>query len=361
MSELDGVVLLPIESPTVLDSARWTYTPSSLGLTPEQILSIYDDKQWEEFVLEWCTTLSSYKKVMRSGGSNDHGVDVAAFQTKKGFEGKWDCYQCKHYSSALLPSNAYPEIVKIVLGTMDGLFTWPRKYLFAAPAGYGTSLARTLNSPELLRTELLAAVAEPKGALAKLVDKRPRQPILDFISKANFKRFGSLELHEVVAGHSRTRWHAARFGVELPVRGDADAPDPAPRSSEQKYIDELLRAYQERHGGTFDHDAAASHAEVGAHYQRQRVAFYSAEALRVFARDSVPHGTYDHLQDQFFDGVIAKYEASKGDGMDRLHDVVDTAQKLSITSSGLLPVLYPQDRTGICHQLANDSRLRWVR
>ena len=361
-SEVDaGVVLAPIPAPTLIDAVPWTYTPASLGLTPEQILSIYDDKQWEEFILEWCTTLSHYEKVMRSGGSNDHGVDVAAFRTARGFDGDWDCYQCKHYSSALAPNEAYPEILKVVLGVMDGLYTWPKRYLFAAPKGSGTTLARSLNSAELLRKELQTSLTETDSKLARKIGKRPLQPVLDFIAAADFSGFSSLELHELVEGHRTTRWHTARFGTQLPDRTPARHPAPTPLAGEQKYIDELLLAYDERHGSSLTHAAAMASKTVQDHYHRQRVAFYSAEALRVFARESVPEGTFLHLQDQFYDGVIAMHDESSGDGLSRLHDVVDTAQKLSITSSGLLPVLYPKDRTGICHQLVNSSRLRWVR
>ena len=40
------------------------------------------------------------------------------------------------------------------------------------------------------------------------------------------------------------------------------------------------------------------------HFRRQREAFYEAESLRVFARDSVPPGTFESLLDDIHDGVI---------------------------------------------------------
>jgi hypothetical protein len=85
-SSARGVDLVPIAKPTLIDAETWVPTPSHLSLTPEQHLSMYSDRQWEEFVLEWATTLQ-YEQVMRSGGAYDHGVDVAAFVTGARFEG----------------------------------------------------------------------------------------------------------------------------------------------------------------------------------------------------------------------------------------------------------------------------------
>ncbi len=39
-------------------------------------------------------------------------------------------------------------------------------------------------------------------------------------------------------------------------------------------------------------------------YLRQRERFYHAESLKNFARDTVPTGTFDALQDEIYHGVI---------------------------------------------------------
>lgn len=70
--------------PSVLDGNSRTPQPSHLSLSPEKRIFLYDDAQWEEFVLEWATTLD-YAQVMRNGGANDHGVDMAGFATAAGF------------------------------------------------------------------------------------------------------------------------------------------------------------------------------------------------------------------------------------------------------------------------------------
>jgi hypothetical protein len=347
-----------IGAPTVLDGEAWTPVATHLSLSPEKRLSLYDDRQWEEFVLEWATTLD-YAQVMRSGGAHDHGVDVAGFVTAAGFDGPWDCFQCKHYGKPLLPSDAYPEILKIVMGTMSGHYTWPRQYRFAAPNGLGTTLAGAIHSPTKLKSGLEKALTKDKSVLAGHLGQHSLEAVLSFVEAADFSVFGTVELHELVEQHARTRWHAARFGVELPARPAAPALSPDSTEEEQRYIAKLLSAYAERHGGTFTAQDASVHEEVAPHYVRQRVAFYSAEALRLFARDSVPEGTFAALQQDVFDGVIDVHDSEHNDGLQRLVEVTKAAQGLAITANGLLPVVAVRDRTGICHQLANDDKLSW--
>ncbi|WP_037120736.1 ABC-three component system protein [Rhodococcus erythropolis] len=327
-------------------------------MSPEKRIFLYDDAQWEEFVLEWATTLD-YVQVLRNGGANDHGVDVAGFVTAAGFEDDWDCYQCKHYGKALIPSDAYPEILKIVVGVMAGHYRWPRRYRFAAPKGCGTSLSNLIHSPTKLRAGLEQELVKTKSVLVKQLGGHLLEAVVSFIRTADFSVFGTVELCELVEQHSKTRWHAARFGVDLPARPDSPAPSPEPSIGEQRYIEQMLDAYAERHGSTFTATEAAAHEHTGGHYMRQRVAFYSAEALRLFARDSVPVGTFDALQREIFDGVIDVHDLDHRDGLQRLQTVVGTSHTLAITSNGLLPIVEVRDRTGMCHQLANDNRLRW--
>ncbi|MFI9411367.1 ABC-three component system protein [Nocardia gamkensis] len=353
-----GVDLVPIPKPTLLDAGSWMPTPSHLSITPEQHLSLYSDKQWEEFVLEWATVLP-YAQVMRSGGAHDHGVDVAGFVTDAGFDGEWDCLQCKHYGRALLPGDAYPEILKVVIGTLSGHYTWPRAYRFAAPKGCGTTLASVIHSPSSLRAQLRAALTKTKSPLLRILGRHSLDSVLDFIDHAEFSGFGTVELHELVSLHQQTRWHSARFGVELPNRPHPPTPSEEPTEDEQRYVAKLLAAYAERHGDEFTPSLAAHHPQASNHYLRQRVAFYSAEALRMFARDSVPVGTFDKLQEQIFEGVVDVHDANHADGLERLLEVMRAAHGLAITANGLLPVVEIRDRTGICHQLANDDKLSW--
>lgn len=362
MSAIDndtGVTLISLKMPTLLDAETWAPTPTQVSLTPEQRVSIYSDKQWEEFVLEWATTLTSYEKVMRNGGANDHGVDVAAFTTVAGFDDAWDCYQCKHYAGALVPSDAYPEILKIILGTMNGHYIWPRKYFFVAPKGYGTTLAGVLNAPSKIASSLKKELTKDKSVLGRGLGSRSLSEVLGFIDNADFSGFGAIELHDLVSAHQATRWHAARFDVPLPNRETPRIPEVAAAEEHQRYVSQLLDAYEERHGEAFTPHSAESHPTVGRHFLRYRVNFYTAESLRIFARDSVPENTFESLQNEIFDGVIDVHDAHDGGRLSKLLSVTEAANKLAITANGLLPRVTIRDRTGICHQLVNEHKLSW--
>jgi hypothetical protein len=95
------------------------------------------------------------------------------------------------------------------------------------------------------------------------------------------------------------------------------------------------------------------------HYNRQREFFYHAESLRNFARDTVPAGTFEELQDEVHAGVIEIEAAPHADGFARVNAVTQAAASLPLTANGLISVTKVQDKRGICHQLANANRLQW--
>jgi hypothetical protein len=114
-------------------------------------------------------------------------------------------------------------------------------------------------------------------------------------------------------------------------------------------------------GNNFSPPLAAANAQTSEHYLRQREAFYSAEALRVFARDSVPEGTFTALQEEVFDGVVETSDRPYNDGFERLSGVLTVAGSLHLTANALIAITEQRDRKGICNQLANEDRLIWVR
>jgi hypothetical protein len=361
--QAEELELHELMQPTALDGGSAPSIPEHLALKPEKLIWLYEDSEWEEFVLEWATRLHDrYHKVRRSGGSNDHGVDVVGFATDQGFEGEWDCFQCKMYGSAITAKTAFPEIVKVVLSTMAGHYAWPRLYRFAAPKGIGQGLANIIDTPSLLKAAVVKELTKDKSVLVRQIGDVPLADVLAAIDDADFSIFGALEIHELIADHSVTKWHSVRFGVSLPPRPAAPNPSTAPSANEQRYIEKLMDVYNEHSS-----DLPCSPANVhtwpvtrSRHYERQRVAFYSAEALRVFARDAVPEGTFEALQDEIYDAVIETHDREFDCGMDRLYAVTETARAAPLAANGLVPVVYMRDRTGICHQLSNNDRLEWV-
>ena len=75
----------------------------------------------------------------------------------------------------------------------------------------------------------------------------------------------------------------------------------------------------------------------------------------------MPEGTFDELQDEVFHGVIDVTDRDHASGFERMGATVAQAALVSTTANPLASVTKSQDRQGICHQLANDDRLLWVR
>ena len=95
-------------------------------------------------------------------------------------------------------------------------------------------------------------------------------------------------------------------------------------------------------------------------FLRQRERFYQAESLRNFARDTVPEGTFEALQEDIFQGVIDVAASDHEDGLARMRATIAQSARLPVTSSPLSSVTRVPDKQGICHQLANVDRLTWV-
>ncbi|MEU4673001.1 ABC-three component system protein [Amycolatopsis sp. NPDC023774] len=329
-------------------------------LTPRQHIYFYSPDDWEEFVREWAVGLKvAYHAVRRLGGPNDQGVDVAGFVTSQGFEGDWDCFQCKHYKDALVPSDIWPELVKVFHHVIRGEYALPRRYLLMAPQGCGMLLERLLRKPSDLKTKFIAQLAPDKPACSGL-NAVEISKIAEFVSSVDFSFIESTSLDDLVKVHSQTPYHVARFGGPLPDRPDAVPPPAQIADSEAKYVQQLVEVYKEKYDQSITGLSEALHnGKAADHFRRQRELFYSAESLRLFARDSVPPKTFEALQDDVYEGVIEVAEGEHADGMTRLTNVLQKVSDITLTSNVLIDVSNMKDRKGICHQLANLDRLVW--
>lgn len=323
----------------------------------------FSPDEWEEFVEEWGTSLTaSYEKVRRFGGANDLGIDIAGFCTKKGFEGDWDNHQCKRYDHPLYPTDIWVEIGKIIYYSHCGEYTPPRRHYFVASQDIGTKLEKLLNKPEKLKQE--AENNWDKNCKKGITDQKEIPldgELKKYFNAFDFSIFSSKSHVELINEHATTGYHAVRFGGGLPQRPKPDAPPSTPAPTESRYIRQLLDAYGEHLGESFDDSLKLdSNAPLKSDFLRQRERFYHAESLRNFARDTVPEGTFDSLQDEIFHGVVEIVESDHENGFERMKATVMQAAKVATTSNALASVIKTQDRQGICHQLANDDRVIWV-
>lgn len=357
-----------LPSPTVLDAELLPETPLTSDrtagrlhrLTPKQLLYFYTPEQWEAFIREWATTVDTYKTLKILAGPGDKGIDVAGLITDAGLLGTWDCFQCKHYEAPLMPSDAYPEMAKMLRHVDAGHYVLPRRYVFLAPRGCGPTLSAELSNATELKRSFLAFIdkAEEKGRLAPDAVQAVRRQA----DKANFELFNGLPVEDVLDAHSRTRFYIERFDQPLPDRPPIEVPRAFVPSQESRYAAKLIDVYLEVDQDCgITEETASSHPKWGDHMRRQRQAFFSAEALREFARDKVLPGTFERLLEDVHAGVIDLVESPHETGIARLRAVLTHAGAIDLTAHRLVAVTRVADRHGMCHQLAGADRLDWVR
>ncbi|MEQ1804830.1 MAG: ABC-three component system protein [Burkholderiaceae bacterium] len=334
-------------------------------IPPQQQLLLYSEDQWEDFVHEWAHYFlkHQYTEVKRFTGAGDRGIDIAGLTDAQKLQGMWDNYQCKHYDHALRPSDAWVEIGKIIWHSFKKDYRAPRRYFFVAPKGAGTGLSALLADSGKLRAGLIANWN--KYVRTEITSKQEvvlEGDLLAYVNGLDFSFFDAKSSLQLVEEHRQTPCFAARFGGGLPARPAAPQPPSAVAGHESRYIGKLLDAYA-NHTKTAITDPGALKAvpKLNAHFGRQREAFYQAEALRVFARDSVPAGTFEALQGDIYGGVIDTHDADHADGYARVCEVTKAARGMQITSNALISCTNPKDRDGICHQLANEDRLQWIK
>lgn len=356
----DSVGITAPENEVLLNSST---ARSGKLLSPDQHLLLMTAGDWEDFIKEWAQfQKTKYHLVDRLGGANDHGIDVAGFVTDKGFNGEWDNYQCKYYTGApLAPGTAIPEIGKLIWHVFKGKITLPRKYYFFAPKDCGPSLKKLLLNSSDLKKMLHEKWDDWCSKL--ITTKHPIElsgEFAEFVDNVDFSIFQYKPRHEVIEDHRKTPYFVIRFGGGLPQRPTPEKPSAKPLSEESRYISQLYEAYSDKENMNVDSGNIASFSKLDAHYNRQREAFFHAESLKNFARDSVPDGTFKSLQAEIHSGVIDTCDEEHEHGVARMKAVIDRANAIQLTENGLIQVTKVQDRHGICHQLANKDELTWV-
>jgi len=336
---------------------------SGLPVHPVDRVRLFSPDQWEGFVQEWVDSLrDKYELVERCGGAGDMGRDIIA--TVTGGTGVWDNYQCKHYQKPLAPGDIWIELGKLAYYTLKGEYSYPRSYFFVAPQGVGPKLSNLLKKPHDLRDGLLTnwdTACRTEITKTAVVDCDAGMKA--HIASLDFSIFKTKPLLRIIEEHAKTRWYVARFGGGLPPRPEPPLPPGLPTVDETVFVGELRRAYADHLRQELkDIDAGlASREDLREHLHDARVEFYSAEGLRTFSRDTLPQGEFEKLQDELHSAIKDDVRGGHADGYQRVLAVVKTARTVQLTSNPLTTRIHNRDRGGICHQLANDGKVRWVK
>lgn len=80
----------------------------------------------------------------------------------------------------------------------------------------------------------------------------------------------------------------------------------------------------------------------------------------MFSRDTLPPGSFGALQDDVYAGIKDDVRHRHSDGYVRVLAATKTAQSLALGAHALGNSATIPDRHGICHQLANDGKVRWT-
>jgi hypothetical protein len=320
----------------------------------------YPEAEWETFIREWMKGLSGkYLQVTRLGGPNDMGRDVVGFTDKNKYDGVWDNCQCKHYAKPIPADVALVDIAKIIFHSCSGEFKPPRRSDFFGPLGVSTPLELLLGSPEKLRAftvdkwEAICAKKITTTATIHLEGK-----LKQYVTNFDFSCFGWKSIDEVLDDHRKTAFWAQRFGGLLPPPPSGSVPQKL-LAIESRYVRHILDAYEEREGKQFaDHSGLAPHAELVSDLHLHRERFFDAEAFAHTYRDQTEPGTVENFQDEIHDSVRPVLLKAHKDGFERL---AESMQQAGVTqpASILAPQAKVRVKQGVCHQLANNDRLRW--
>jgi hypothetical protein len=260
----------------------------------------------------------------------------------------------------LAPNEIWVELGKVAYYTHIKEYSMPRAYSFVAPRGVGTTLSNLLRKPEKLRAQLIAAW--PKHCADHITSTKSiplKGALKKHVEKMDMSIFRGASPLEIIKQHRSTPWYVARFGGGLRER-PAHAPPPAAiAANETNYVRALLDAYEERLKTTLADISQLMDGDLRKHLSRAREEFYSAEALKEFSRDSVPPGTFESFLDEIDAGIADVIAATHPDAYERVLAAVKQAKALQLTANALIARTRQHDRGGMCHQLANDKRVKW--
>jgi hypothetical protein len=355
--------LKEIKPQAAIASATASHVVAGIPIPKVARVKIFSPEEWEQFVEEWASSLESlYLKVRRLAGAGDFGVDIAGFKSANGFQGPWDNYQCKRYAQPLRPSDIWVELGKIIYYSHRKEFIAPERHYFVCSQGVGTTLEKLLNNTDKLKEQARSNWEKHcKAEITSTAEVPLDGELLEYFDAFDFSIFSSKSTVELIERHALTAHHAVRFGGGLPPRPPTGTPPTTPSDEESRYIRHILDAYGEHLGEPITApDKLISHETLNKDFLRQRERFYNAEALRNFARDTVPDGTFAALQDEIYHGVVDIHDGTHAGGFDRMKATLAHAAHVAATANPLSPATKTQDRQGICHQLANEDRLIWV-
>ena len=323
---------------------------------PYERIKAYNDKEYELFIREWVVSLKDRYQVRGFGGSGDKGRDVIA----KDNLGKYYYYQCKHYDHPLTPSDVYTEFGKLIYYTFNRDIPLPCEYYIMGPHDIGAKLNDLIENPQKINNDLLDKW--DKYCKTKICSKQIilSDDLKKYIENFDFSIVKTKTMIEVVEEHKHTAFYAFRFGGGLTVKRDRSKNIPqTTQKVELRYIIKLLQAIAEKEGIselTLE-DLNKNYVQYLNILNIQRERFFSAENLKVFTKKHLMIDDYfEELKEDIYYGICDYMERIFTNGYERMNVVLSSVTSIDLNHNLLVKygLVYPQDRQGICHHLANE-------
>lgn len=335
-------------------------------IPPIKRIRIFESDEWEEFTKECLDVIKKEAQafsVKQYAGAGDKGIDVALFYDEHLLDGRWECYQCKHFNHPLRFSEICVEFGKVLYYTFVKEYSVPEAYFFVSPYGCGTELATMLsrNTQNLKKKVLDSWDKYCKENITSTKEIPLDAPLKAYIEQFDFRIFQEKSPSEMIELHSKSKYHILKFGTGLPVRPENKLPPKEIESNEVKYINKLLEAYREHLGNNLlSLDEVKSHSYINKHLNNSREEFFSAESLYNFSRDIFPDDTFENLKEEIYHYIENTIYGNYGDGFEKVKKVIEKAHDTPVTFSPLGECVRVRDKAGICHQLANEDKIDWV-
>jgi hypothetical protein len=364
------VSTLPASTPWPNVNARLLGVGAGLPIQPLDRLAYFSDVEFERFTLEWANgylakQVPGVYEIQWRGGAGDKGRDIIVWFDPPDVSPRrcW-LYQCKHYETRLGTDAAAIEIGKLLYYTSEGSYPIPEQFWFVTHQGVTNPLQDLLDASTKLKEFLLNNWEKycSKAITAKAkVDLTGK--LKSHIESFNFGIFHAKQPHELIDEHAKTPNHLTVFGAPLVNRPPPPTPPSAVAATENGYISQLFSVIGEQLGVPVSTTADFNNnPEMWRLFTRSRVTFYSAEGLKELGRDQMADDAFfQTFLQHFADGLFHTYTKDWVSGLCRLQATVQAAQSLHLEGHVLTPHATPNDREGVCHQLANNGDIVWCK
>ncbi|WP_313411298.1 ABC-three component system protein [Sphingobacterium multivorum] len=133
------------------------------------------------------------------------------------------------------------------------------------------------------------------------------------------------------------------------------------------YTSQLFAVYSENIASSISSitELEAASVDLHNHFKEQRKSFYCAETLETFSRENFPEADplpFEELKDEAYNIATTNLLcAMDKSGLERLLSVTKGVKQQSFASNPLFQEIKVQDKEGICHHLANEGKVQWVK